>query len=196
MLLGDYLPSQQVSEIVQCYRIVHLKFDRSDDIPFKAYPPKPEQCLHFFLRDFFAIQKVSDAKEVQSSVVLAGQRTTLVNQYTGRDFLDVQIVFQPTAVFQLTGIPAYELANQHVDAIHILSKNLRVVLEKLQSAVDYTDLLHTIESFSKMLVCQLRKSSIPLDSVSKQMKLNNANCSIEKLAEQSCLCLKQFERQF
>ncbi len=65
MLLRDFLPASSLREFVQCYRIVHLNFDNFNNIPFKAYPPKPEQCLHFFLRDFLAIQKSGDKKEMQ-----------------------------------------------------------------------------------------------------------------------------------
>jgi len=47
-------------------------------------------------------------------------------------FWDVQIVFQPTAVFLLTGIPANKLTNQFFDATNIFSKNIKSNFAQLQ----------------------------------------------------------------
>ncbi len=42
MIIRDFLPGTAVSEFVQCYRIVHFEFDKAENIPIKALPPKPE----------------------------------------------------------------------------------------------------------------------------------------------------------
>jgi hypothetical protein len=75
MLLRDFLPDPAVREIVRWYRIVHFEFDKTATIPAKAYPPKPEDILHFFLRDLYAIERVNGNKEHQSPIILVGQRT-------------------------------------------------------------------------------------------------------------------------
>jgi transcriptional regulator GlxA family with amidase domain len=46
------------------------------------------------------------------------------------------------------------------------------------------------------MVHQVRKDSLPLDLVCKQMKHENNRCSIDDLAKQSFLSNKQFERKF
>ncbi|QMU29892.1 AraC family transcriptional regulator [Adhaeribacter radiodurans] len=183
-------------EFVQCYRIVHLEFAQSDKIPLKAYPPKPEQCLHFFLRDFFAIQKPDEGKSSQPAIMLAGQRTSLVEQTTGNNFINVQVVFQPTATYRLTGIPAYELTNQHLDATSIFHKNINTTFEQLQQAKNYTELLTIIESFCQGLILNAKKDNLPLDAISRQMIQKDGNISVDWLAKESCLCTKQFKRKF
>ncbi|MEJ7681023.1 MAG: hypothetical protein WKG06_24860 [Segetibacter sp.] len=75
-----------------------------------------------------AIEKAGDEKSYHPSILLVGQRTSLFNHFNGTDLLDVQIVFQPTAVFRLTGIPAYELTNQHLDATSIFQKIYNLLL--------------------------------------------------------------------
>lgn len=42
MLIHDFLPGLAVREFVKCYRIVDFEFEKDENIPFKAYPPKPE----------------------------------------------------------------------------------------------------------------------------------------------------------
>lgn len=196
MLLQDFIPSPAVREFVRYYRIVHFEFDRSVTIPYKAYPPKPEQCLHFFLREPFAIETTGNSKFNQPSIVFSGQRTSLVKQYNGYSFLDVQIVFQPTAFFRLTGIPAYELTNQNCDATSIFPKKIQFTFEQLQLSSSYAEMLTILETFSQNLVSQVPKESVLMDAVSRQMVQYRGNVSIDWLAQESCLCTKQFERKF
>ena len=196
MVLRDYLPHPALREFVQWYRICHFEFDTSDNIPVKAWAPKPENNLHFFLRDFWAVQKLDEEKQVHSSMVLVGQRTSLVKQFTGSSFINVHIVFQPSAVSRLTGIPAYELTNQHLDATLIFHKNIQFTLEQLQHAKDYTEMLAIIENFSFELASQSRKDRLPLDAVSRQMIQKGGNVSLDGLADDACLCTKQFKRKF
>ncbi len=152
MLLKDFLPHPSIQEFVRCYRIVHLDFDATASIPSKAYPPKPESVLHFFLKDPFAIHWSNNKKEYQPSMTLIGQRTSITTQYTGQDFLNFQIVFQPTALFRLTEIPHYELTNKCVDAESVFTKDIRLCFKLLQSAKSYENLLSIGENFVKTLI--------------------------------------------
>lgn len=196
MLIRDFLPAPAMREFVQWYRIVHFEFDKDENIPFKAYPPKPEQCLHFFLHDPLAIEKTGDKKSLQPLIFFAGQRTSLVKQFNSKDNLNVQIVFQPTAVYRLTKIPAFELTDQNVDATCIFPKHIQFVYEQLQSAKDYAELLHIIDSFAQELIFGSRKENLPIDFISKQMIQKGGNISMDWLAKESCLCTKQFKRKF
>lgn len=196
MILHDFLPNPMVREFIQYYRIVHFEFDNSDNLPSKAYPPKPEQCLHFFLRDPSAIETTGAKKSYQPPIVLSGQRTSLIKRYIGTSFLDVQIVFQPTAVFRLTGIPAYEFTDQLIDGTAIFSKDIEVAFEQLQLSKSYDEILVLLEHFTQNLVRQARQDCVLLDEVSRQMMQPGKNSSIDWLAKESCLCTKQFERKF
>ncbi|MDQ4139081.1 MAG: AraC family transcriptional regulator, partial [Bacteroidota bacterium] len=114
--MRDFLPSPAVREFVRWYRIVHFEFDKMATIPAKVYPPKPEDILHFFLRDSYAFERINIEKEYLSPITVIGQRTFVTKQFNGNDFLNFQIVFQPTALYRLTGIPAYDLTNKFINA--------------------------------------------------------------------------------
>jgi AraC-like DNA-binding protein len=195
MLLRDFLPHPALREFIQWYRICHFEFGTAT-IPVKHAAPKPENILHFFLRDFWAIQKPGDEKYHQPSVVLIGQRTSLVHQFNGGSFLNVQIVFQPTGIHRITGIPAYELANQHIDATLIFRKDIRLTLDRLQHAKGYAELLSIIEEFGFELLRQSRITCSSIDAISRQMILQGAKGSIDQLANHACLSTKQFQRKF
>src|SRR5882672_4656037 len=117
MILKEFLPAPAFREFIQWYRIVHFEFDKTAAFPFKAYPPRPEECLHFFLRDREAVELINrPKKDYQLQMVLVGQQTSVMNRYAGKDFLNFQVVFQPTGLYRLTGIPSAELSNQYLDA--------------------------------------------------------------------------------
>jgi len=123
MILKEFLPHPAFREFVRCYRIVHLEFDKRMIPSFKAYPPRPEECLHFFLRDGESVELINCLKkDFRLTVALMGQQTSIINRYPGENFLNFQIVFQPTGLFCLTGVPSSERFNQYIDAETIFSK--------------------------------------------------------------------------
>ncbi len=196
MILRDIIPHPSLRQFVRYYRIVHFKFDPNRPVPFKAYPPKPEQCLHFFLRDFFATQQANESLVYHPSMLLMGQRIQTFYQYTGNHFYDVQIVFQPTAIFQLTGIPAFELTNQHIDASLIFPYSIQETYHRLQDARDYSEIVPIIEAFSFELVKNVQKDYMAFNSVSRQMLRTAGMGSIDGWASETCLSAKQFKRKF
>ncbi|GAB3162525.1 helix-turn-helix domain-containing protein [Telluribacter humicola] len=196
MLLKDFAPGPSVCSFVKCYRIIHFQFENEREIPFKAYPPKPEQVLHFFLKDPFVVQTASGNTTAPQNTLFAAQRTFLVNQYTGANPMNVQLVFQPTAVFRLTGIPAHELTNQYLDATYLFSKGLQPTYEQLLEAKSYTQLIQIVENFAQKLVNRAKKETIRLDAVCNQLSRMIDTPSLEALADQSCYSTRQFDRKF
>ncbi|RFS26721.1 AraC family transcriptional regulator [Chitinophaga silvatica] len=197
MLIKDFLPNNALREFIRCYRIVHFEFDELADSPFKAYPPKPEECLLFYLRDREEVELLGAEKlDYQFQVALFGQQTSLIKRYAGKNFFNFQIVFQSTALFRLTGIPSYELTNRCIDAKTIFSNNICFVLEELQHAMSYGEMLGIADKFVAMLIKNTKKEAHQLDVVSNLMLQSNNNISVDYLAKETNLCIKQFKRKF
>ncbi len=152
--------------------------------------------LHFFLRDFWAIERVRGTKEYKPTITLAGQRTFVTNQYTGSDFINFQVVFQPAALFQLTGIPAHELTDQILDATTLFPGSVCDTFGQMQEAKSYSELLVIGENFVKTLLKHKRKDSHPLNLATRQLMYAGGNISLDWLAQEACLCTKQFKRKF
>ncbi|WP_128544306.1 helix-turn-helix domain-containing protein [Larkinella soli] len=198
MILKDIAPHPSLSEFVQCYRIVHFGFVNAPEPILKAYSPRPEVCLHFFLRERELIQ-VGDApkKDYRYPVVLAGQQTSVINRYLmGRDFMTFNIAFQPTALFRLTGISAFELTDRYLDAEVIFSSRILLILEQLQQAASYEQMVVIADRFVSSLILRAPREGHRLDTVSQWMIQSGGNASIDRLADESCLSPKQFTRKF
>lgn len=198
MILKDFAPHPSLNEFVQCYRIVHFDFAPATEPVLKAYAPRPEVCLHFFLRETERVQFGSgQVKDHRFPVVLAGQQTAVFNRYlVGRDFRTFNIVFQPTALFQLTGISSFELKDQYLDAETIFSSNVRLILEQFQHAASYQEMITIADRFVTSLVNKCRKEVHQLDTVSRLMIRSGGKLSLDWLAKESYLSPKQFKRKF
>lgn len=197
MIIKDFLPSPQYKTFVQMYRIIHFEFGKEDAFPFKAYPPRPEETLHFMLRDREDIQLPGmPPKDYNANIVLVGQLTSVMNRYTGKNFLSFQVVFQPTGLFKLTGIPSTELTNLYLDATSIFPPYIKTTYEQLQHARTYEDMLSIVDKFVSLLINRACKHMHLLDNVSKIMLLQNGNVSLDWLAKETCLSAKQFKRKF
>ena len=107
-----------------------------------------------------------------------------------------QIIFQPGALFRLTGMPAQELNNEYLDAESVLSSEVRLVNEQLYHAGDYKTMIQVAETFVQHLIKKVKKEAHAVDTVSRLLLLSNGNFSIDELAKQSFLSTKQFERKF
>ena len=198
MILKDIAPHPSLSEFVRCYRIVHFDFLQAPEPVLKAYAPRPEVCLHFFLRERELVQIGNgQKKDYKFPVVLVGQQTSVVNRYLlGNDFLTFNIVFQPTALFRLTGISSFELTDKYLDAELIFSKNIRSILEQLQQAASYDQMLLIADRFMNSLVLKAPREAHRLDIVSRLMLTSGGKASLDLLAGESCLSPKQFTRKF
>lgn len=198
MILKDLTPHPSLNEFVRCYRIVHFGFENAVDPVHKAYAPRPEICLHFFLHEHELVQLGDGPKEDHKfSVALAGQQTSVINRYLiGKNFVSFNIVFQPTAVFRLTGIPTFELTDKYLDAELIFPGNVRSVLDQFRNAASYKAMVMIADRFLTSLVSNARNDGHRLDAIARLMLTSGGKASLDWLASESCLSTKQFTRKF
>jgi AraC-like DNA-binding protein len=197
MLLKDFLPARELIEFVRCYRIVHFSFGTNSPTPIKAYPPRPEHCLAFYPRDTEKAEYAKSGKQMHHfRTSLTGQQTELINRQVGNDFIILQIVFQPTGLYRLTGIPSSELTNQYLDGA-LVFPNVHLINEQLYHAKTYDEMLDISNKFVHDIINSRKiKDRHGIDEISKLLLHQNDCYSLDKLADQSCLCTKQFERKF
>lgn len=197
MILRDFIPSPQVVDFVQVYRIVHLVFDNTQTVPFKAYPPRPEHCLAFYPFDRETVEYKSTGKVIGNlPTVLYGQQTEVTHRHIGHEFLVVQVIFHPGALTSLLGIPASDLTNRYLHAEELFTSQLREVNEQLHFAKDYGQMIGIVENFVLSLAkkqCKKHRSLLPLfNFITRQNEIP----SIDRLADLACLSAKQLERLF
>ncbi|HSN61828.1 MAG TPA: helix-turn-helix domain-containing protein [Ferruginibacter sp.] len=197
MLLKDFIPASDVKEFVQLYRIVHLSFEKGQPVPVKAYPPRPEHCLAFYPYDTETVEYQNSGKVVNNiPVVLYGQFSEVTKRTIGANFLVLQVIFYPGALFRLTGIPAALLTNEYLDAEAVFSSQLRLINEQLYHASGYNNMIEIINEFVRGLIKKQQKPRLLIDDVCAFLLNSDVKISIDKLAKQSCLSTKQLERKF
>ena len=197
MLLKDFLPHQGLQEYVKCYRIAHFSFEKGVTPPSKHYTPRPENCLAFYPHDTERVEYADGKKKISHlPIALVGQHMTVTNRFIGTHFLVIQIIFQPGALYRLTGIPLVELNNEYLEADRVFAKDIQFVNEQFHYAKNYTDMVTIANQFVTKLVKKVVKDKHPIDEVSKLMLYKDAAVSLDWLARESCLSVKQFERNF
>ena len=197
MLLKDFIPAPDVQEFVQLYRIVHLRFEKGQPIPVKAYPPRPEHCLAFYPYDTETVEYLSSGKEVKHvPIVLYGQFTEVTNRIIGNNFLVFQVIFYPGALYRLTGVPATEITNQYMDATTVFNVPLQEVNEQLFYAVDYPAMLKVVNEFVRKLISKSKKPKLLIDDATVMLLNSRDKMTVEAIAREACLSSKQLDRKF
>ena len=197
MVLSEFAPGPAMANFVRAYRVVQFEFKGITNLPFKPYPPRPEHCLSFYPRDTETVEYVNSGKKITNlKTVLMGQQDEVTNRYVGRDFLVFQVVFRPGALYRLTGIPSWELNNSYFDAETVFSKDIKEVNDKLNDAIGFREMVAVVEYFLLKQVNRSVKEFHRLDEVSNIILQSTDNISIEWLAKESCLSLRQYERKF
>lgn len=197
MALFEFYPSLPLRAYVRVYRIVNFVFQDASAIPFKPYPPRPEQCLSFYPRDTETVAYANSGQQITNlKIALIGQQCEVTNRYVGQHFLVFQVVFQPGALYRLTGIPSYELTNAYLDAEAVFSGTIREVNEKLNEAADFGAMVKVVESFLLTQLNYHNRDAHRLDEVSGLILSAAEIPKIDALARASYLSVKQFERKF
>ena len=197
MLLKDFIPAPDVQEFVQLYRIVHLKFEQGQTVPFKAYPPRPEHCLAFYPFDKETVEYRNSGRKVKDiPVVLYGQFSEVTNRMIGNNFLVLQVIFFPGALYRLTSVPAMEFTNQYIDAETVFSASVREVNEQLFHARDYPAMIEIANTFIRQLIKKQQKPKLLIDAAAILLLNSHQKLTVTTIAKEACLSNKQLERKF
>ncbi len=197
MVLSEFTPSPILMPYVRAYRLVQFVFDDITKIPFKPYPPRPEHCLSFYPRDTETVEYINKGLKINNlKTVLMGQQTEVTNRYVGKDFLVFQVVFSPSGLYRLTGIPSKQLNNCYIDAETIFKKDIKEVNDKLNDAANFNEMVQAVEAFLLKQVNKGVKEFHRLDQVSTLLLKSDKILNIEWLAKEACLSLRQYERKF
>ena len=197
MLITNHIPAPHLREFIDYIGLVHFKFPREHTIPVKCYSPKPGQSIEFFLRDPEEIIYPGENQiQKRSHTIICGQHTGIINRYVGREFLFLNIVFQPGALFCLTAIPMHELNNTFIDADSVFPTEIHTATEQLKKAESYAELFKIAESLVHKLILKSKIAFKGIDKAASILQRSSGAVSIDWLAKQSFLSPRQFERLF
>ncbi|MBV5311784.1 MAG: AraC family transcriptional regulator [Prolixibacteraceae bacterium] len=197
MLIDNILPSPDLTDFVRIYRIIDFYFpDGQPDFP-KLYTPRPEICLQFYPKDKEQVQYPDDkTASMNKEMTISGQHTVTQGRFVGKDFLSVQVIFQPGTLFQLTGIPSNLLTNKSLNASDIFGNSAAFVNEQLFNAGNYQKMIQIVEDFLKQVIRQKHMYTHPVRKIARLMMRDADKNSLDWYIKESCLCQRQFDRKF
>jgi len=198
VLLNEIKPSLFLAPHIRLYRIVEFHFGQDIPLPVKAYPPRPELCLYFYPGEPDLVKYPGDLELKASKLVsLVGQQGFVNFRHVPKDFLLFQVVFQPCAFVQLTGIPGDQLTDRHFDAEDFFGRNVSLVNEQLFYASDYPSMIQIVEKFLlEVIKKKNKKTSHSVDEISQMMVTENDDFSLEKFLKTAYLSHRHFDRKF
>ena len=186
-----------LTEFVLRYEVFRFVFSRDITPPVYHHTPLPQQSLTFYPKEPQRFSYIPSNEIITyPHAIVNGLYTRSIYRYGGHDFLAIRVVFQPGVLFRLTGIPSGELTNTFVDAEAIWPNGIRLVSERLNSTDALPDMLTIIETFLGQLVQSFRKTHHAVDATSRLILEQQHHLSLDQLAGQSCLSIRQFIRKF
>jgi AraC-like DNA-binding protein len=197
MISKDFLPSEPLREYIHRYRLRHFIFQHGLIPPIKPFPPRPEQCLTFYVRGAETARYLHDDVEIKKPrSVISGQFTHRVDRYVSYpEILMIIVDLRPGVLHRLTGIPFREFTNKDLDAETVFPPEIKRVNDRLSSTWSYSEMIQIVERFFVELVQQFKKELLAIDKL-LTLVTQDPDHSIDWLASNACLSLRQLERKF
>ncbi|MEO6069127.1 MAG: helix-turn-helix domain-containing protein [Chitinophagaceae bacterium] len=197
VLIKDILPNAALEKYVRMYQVFRFVFDKNIIPPIKHHYPRPEHCITFYIKD---VQKFkysgNDTVHSYPQCIINGMHTTPVFRYGGNDFLAIKVVLRPAVLYQLLRFPLKELTNTFINAEDIWGDEVRSVCNRLKELEDLPEMITVIERFIKRQIIKIKTDFELIDKASDLLFHNENKVSVDWLANQSCLSVRQFIRKF
>jgi transcriptional regulator GlxA family with amidase domain len=116
--------------------------------------------------------------------------------HIGNDYIVFKVIFYPGALFHFIRTPLSKLTDGTVDAEAVFSKEVRAVNDRLNSTENLDIMVDIVEAFLVRLLNKMRVSHEPIDHIAKLLLHEAAVYSLDRLAKESCLSIRQFQRKF
>jgi AraC-like DNA-binding protein len=191
MILKEFRASRATQSLVRAYRLIHLDVSGIKTAPVKYVAPAPEITLGFSLRER-EVMDCSGSRIVYPQVLLSGVHDFTNRVPCPRHFMLLQIAFQPGAAQRLIGMSPDLLFNQQLDAVGILGSEVLRVHGRLENARSYSEIIAIADAYIAGLADRRRPGRDFKDPL--RLLRENPGISIDWLADQASLSLRQFER--
>jgi len=191
-----YAPHPALLGLVKGYQIVHVLTPVGSPLQTHPFPPHAVQTLLFYPRDPMQTFYHRTGQTLTGpDCISIGPYISRVDLTMGPDHLMVATFFEPGCLHRLLGIPMTECFDFPLDVSLLWSAEIRRVVEQLRETTHYDQMQHIVEAF---LLRQFQKKQVvkhPVDQAFQLLADPSRSVSLDYLADQACLCPRQFERK-
>ncbi len=189
--------SPALQEFVRDYLVAHFVFDKNQPIPFKPYSPKPEQTITFLPKGYLTIINPVTGQTYKSpNASICGQQISRYNFHLTSEYLMIRVHFRPGALYRLLRIPLSQFTDYWLDAEPVINHEVYEVNERLANCPNYAQMIEIVEDYLKNKIKKLKTDSHSIDKVASFILADPSRFSLDWLADQACLCQRQFNRKF
>ena len=191
-------PPLLLQPYVSCYAL--REFDSETGFPRPQYA-QPEYYLSFFLRRDKFCNLIDESGKFHRN--LSHSLVTSISEYCGYvyfkgNFLILSVVFKGNGLFAVFGIPQRLLINKILPVQDVLGNDSRLLTEQLESSKDVHEMAGYLNTYlTKKFLSQKQKFyTTTIAAVSNCILKNKGIASIDKLAHDANMGLRNFERRF
>jgi AraC-like DNA-binding protein len=196
MILRVYKPEAALQHFISRIMLVHYQLDPTGPKPTNPFPPNPEHCLYFYPYDRIICHSHNDCSAVElPRSIIVGPKLCKVDLTMGHNTLVIIVTFRPGGLHRLLRAPMNEILNQSIDTTLLFGKETDDVIEQLNRSFDADRMVQVIQQFLLKKAKGI-KSDLPVDQVLASMLRYQRTINVDQLAKESCVSIRQLERQF
>ena len=195
MLHQIITPTGILQQFISCYHIMETD-NPVGFLPKHRIYTYGSIVLVFHYYDPSLFQKRNELPYIEPRTVICGQQTNYYDLALAGKTGMIFIVFKPFGAGMLFKMPMNEIENDNVALEYIIKSDALVIEDKLQTVKSNHQRLKFIEDFLLRRLKQNYKDYNQISAAFKAIYNNKGQVSIRRLAEFSCLSIKQFERKF
>jgi AraC-like DNA-binding protein len=119
-----------------------------------------------------------------------------VLRYAGNDFLAIKAILKPSVLYHLVKFPLQGITNAFINAEDIWGSDIYRVCHHLKELDELADTIAVIENFIEARIKKIKDDCHPIDKAADYILNEENDATIDWLASQSCLSVRQFIRKF
>jgi AraC-like DNA-binding protein len=188
-------PSEKLKPYIKQYWAVENMLNQGEQYTQRIIPGGlPELTLYIGNKPKVCVGR----RSLEDNFLLNGQQNDYYDILISENLSIFSISFLPQGLSQFFSLPIHELLNINA-SLKYINKELYEELEgKLSASVSFQEKIDITERYFINLLANnnRRFEFLRIDNIIELIRRTKGNISIDKLASDSCLSRKQFERTF
>lgn len=187
-------PNKTLTRFIKNYCIVETN-NSIDYVPYERVYPNGSACAVFHYGNSSKFKQKSSSEYIEPTLVICGQQTDYYDLSLSGKTGMILITFKSHGLRAFFNFPAKELLNENI-SLNLLIKNEASVLEhKLLNSVNNKQRIDHLENFfTERLI--FNSDFDRIDYAIKLIENYKGQIKTQKLSQEVCLGIKQFERIF
>jgi AraC-like DNA-binding protein len=183
-------------EFIHNITIYSADFTQSTNVHNKyLFVPTYQRYMMFYVEDPIRVLRADDECYItKTASLIVGPMGKAVTLDFGTRHLAIGVAFKPGGLFRLLNIPLSEMYEQDFDTQLLLGREIDDTNCRLRETSCWNEMRRIVEKFLLDRLSRL-KPILPIDMAMNDLLNSAGNTPIEKIANDACLSLRQFERK-